>query len=152
MNFQHTHIREVRVQYPKTDHLRFVVTAPQDIAEFIRLILPENSREHFFLLYLDVRNQVTGYSIMGSGSEHACQVPGKEIFQRAVIVGATSIALAHNHPAGSLVPSDDDWRVTARIVSGAALLGIQVIDHVIVTESSFTSLREDESWSRRIKA
>jgi DNA repair protein RadC len=146
MHFEHTHIREIRVQYPRTEHERFIVTGPQDIADFVRRILPENSREHFFLLYLDVKNQVTGYSLMGVGAEDACHVPGRELFQRAVIVGAISIAIAHNHPAGSLEPSGDDWAITSRIVAGASLLGIKVLDHIIVTDCNCTSLRAQRNW------
>lgn len=148
MHFEHTHIREIRVQYPRTEHERFIVTGPQDIADFVRKILPENSREHFFLLYLDVKNRVTGYSLMGVGGEEACHVPGRELFQRAVIVGAVSIAIAHNHPGGSLEPSVEDWLITARIVAGAALLGMKVLDHIIVTDSDFASLREQRNWDR----
>jgi DNA repair protein RadC len=147
MRFEHTHIREVRVQYPKTEHTRFTVSSPKDIADFVRTILPENSREHFFLLYMDVKNQVTGYSIMGVGGEDSCPVPNRELFQRALIVGAINIAIAHNHPSGSLQPSASDWSLTARIVAGAALLGIRLLDHVIVTENDFVSLQEQRGWS-----
>jgi DNA repair protein RadC len=142
MHFQHTHIREVRVQYPRTDHERFIVTGPHDIASFVRKILPENSREHFLVLYLDVKNRVTGYSMLGIGAEDSCLVPARELFQRAVIVGAIGIALAHNHPAGSLAFSPEDISLTNRIISGAKILGIRVLDHVIVTEDDFASLLE----------
>ena len=142
MHFQHTHIREVRVQYPRTDHERFTVSCPNDIAEFVRKVLPENSREHFIVMYVDVKNRVSGYSTMGIGGEDSCIVPLREMFQRAVIVGAISIALAHNHPSGSLAVSGEDIALTKRIIAGAAILGIKVLDHVIVTESDQLSLRE----------
>lgn len=142
MHFQHTHIREVRVQYPRTDHERFTVSSPQDIADFVRKVLPENSREHFIVLYLDVKNRVTGYSTMGVGAEDSCQVPLRELFQRAVIVGAINIAVSHNHPSGSLIASGEDVALTKRIIAAATILGIKVLDHVIVTESDYVSFRE----------
>lgn len=146
MNFEHTHIREIRVQYPKTDHERFLCSDPGAVAEFVRSILPENSREHFVALYLDTKHRVAAYSLIGVGSADQCLVPGPEIFQRALIVGAQAIALAHNHPGGSLEPSREDWATTRRIVECGKILGIRILDHVIVTDRSHTSLREINNW------
>ena len=147
MNFQSTHIREVRVSYPKTEHERFACNTPDDIADFVRKVLPENSREHVIVLYLDVRNAVCGYSMMAIGATDSCVVPGREMFQRALIVGAMGIAIAHNHPSGITEPSPQDWAVTARIREGAKLLGLRVLDHVIVSDSEFTSMRTVRGWT-----
>jgi DNA repair protein RadC len=147
MNFEHTHIREVRVNYPKTDIERFSISNPADVAEFVRKILPENSREHFIALYLDIKNMVAGYSILGIGAAEECIVPYRELFQRALVVGAVSIALAHNHPSGSADPSREDWATTRKIIEGASLLGLHVLDHVIVTDDGHQSMQELRAWN-----
>lgn len=147
MHFEHTHIREIRVSYPRIEHERFVAHTPEDVATFVRTILPENSREHFLALYLDTKHRIAGYSLMSIGSADQCLVPGPEIFQRALIIGAQAIILSHNHPAGSLEPSAEDWRTTKRLIECGKILGVRILDHVIVTDESYTSLREQGgSW------
>jgi len=145
-DIQDTFIREARVNYLHCDHVMFKITGPADVANFVRSILTDNSREHFVALYLNASHQVAAYSIVSIGSANSAPVAPRELFQRAVLTGAISMVVAHNHPSDSTDPSSEDRAVTKRLREAGQLLGIAVLDHVIVTDSAFLSLKEDEGW------
>mgnify|MGYP002631349299 CR=1 FL=1 len=145
-NIQDTFIREARVNYLHCEHVMFRTSGPADVANFVRSILTDNSREHFVALYLDGQNQVAAYSIVSIGSANSAPVAPREVFQRAVLTGAISIVLAHNHPSGSTIPSSDDRAVTRRLREAGELLGIKILDHLIVTNLAFLSLKEEDNW------
>ena len=143
---QDSFIREARVNYLHCDHVMFKITGPDDVANFVRSILTDNSREHFVALYLNASHQVAAYSIVSIGSANSAPVAPREVFQRAVLTGAISIVVAHNHPSDSTEPSSEDRAVTQRLRDAGQLLGIKVLDHLIVTDSAYLSLKEDEDW------
>ena len=143
---QDTFIREARVNYLHCDHVMFKITGPDDVANFVRSILTDNSREHFVALYLNASHHVAAYSIVSIGSANSAPVAPREVFQRAVLTGAISIVVAHNHPSDSTEPSTEDRAVTKRLRDAGHLLGIKVLDHLIVTDSAYLSLKEDEGW------
>ncbi len=145
-NIQDTFIREARVNYLHCEQVMFKISGPADVANFVRSILTDNSREHFVALYLDGQNQVAAYSIVSIGSANSAPVAPREVFQRAVLTGAISIVLAHNHPSGSTTPSSDDRAVTRRLRESGELLGIKILDHLIVTNSAFVSMKEEDGW------
>ena len=143
---QDTFIREARVNYLHCEHVMFKITSPADVANFVRSILTDNSREHFVALYLNGQHQVAAYSIVSIGTANQAPVSPREVFQRAVPTGAISIVVAHNHPSESTVPSHEDRAVTTRLREAGELLGIKVLDHLIVTNSAFVSLKEEDGW------
>jgi DNA repair protein RadC len=143
---QDTFIREARVNYLHCEQVMFRVSSPADVVNFVRSILTDNSREHFVALYLDGQNQVAAYSIVSIGSANSAPVAPREVFQRAVLTGAIAIVLAHNHPSGSTVPSRDDRAVTTRLREAGELMGIKILDHLIVTNSAFVSMKEEDGW------
>jgi DNA repair protein RadC len=119
------------------------VNSPDTAAEFLRRILPDNVREHFLALFLNSRNHVVSYFVAASGTANSCPVGVREVFQAAIMAGAVSIIVAHNHPSDDTVASPEDKAVTARLRAGGDLLGIPVLDHLILGNGSFLSLRED---------
>lgn len=137
---QDTYIREVRVNYHSTGTRKFAMTDPADVADFVRSVLPDNSREHFVALYLDGSNHVACYSLVSTGTANQCVAHPREVFQRALVTGAVAIILAHNHPSGKLNPSNEDLQVTQRLKEGANLLGIKLLDHLIVSDHGFESI------------
>lgn len=139
-------IREVRVQYHRSKSERFTIKSPDDVANFVRSNWVDNSREQFFALYLDGSSAVAAYSLISIGVANAAMVHPREIFQRAVLTGATSFAIAHNHPSGECKPSHADHSVTRQLKKVGEMLGILLLDHVIVTEWSYHSIREEEGW------
>jgi DNA repair protein RadC len=137
-----TVLREVRVNYIPTITAKFLVRQPSSVAEFVRSILTDNSREHFVALYLDGNHAVVAYSIVAIGSANMVSVHPREIFQRALLVGTVSLLVSHNHPSDSLVPSTDDLQMTSKLNECAKLLGLKLLDHVIVVSEDFHSLRD----------
>jgi len=135
-----TFIREVRATYQQTAARPFAISGPDDVADFVRSILTDNSREHFIALYLDGAHQVASYSIVSIGTANASMVHPREVFQRAIRAGAVSIIIAHNHPSGVLTPSDEDHKVTQRLKEAGDILGIKLLDYLIVTDLACLSL------------
>lgn len=147
-NWKDCFIREVRVNYVTSDKPRSRVSGAVDIADFVRSVLIDNSREQFVAIYLDGSHSAISFSIISIGIANQTLIHPREVFQRAILVGATAMAVAHNHPSGSLEPSTEDISVTIRLKEAGMLLGIQLLDHVIVSDFSFKSLREGlQSWS-----
>lgn len=139
-------IREVRVQYRRSRKARFKVSTPEDVAGFLRQQSIDNSREQFFALYLDGSHHVAGYSLVAIGGANSCGVHPREVFQRAVLSGAVALVVAHNHPSGSLEPSQADWSMTGRLQQAGTVLSIPLLDHVIFTDRGHFSMRDSGKW------
>jgi DNA repair protein RadC len=110
-----------------------------------RLIIPQFGAqpvEHFGLVLLDTKHRVIRTTVVSIGTLDASIVHPREVFRAAAAGGAAAIVLFHNHPSGDPNPSDDDIALTRRLVRAGELMGIAVLDHVIVAENSFASLRE----------
>lgn len=101
------------------------------------------AKEHFIALYLNARNLVIAQETISIGSLNANIVHPREVFRPAIINAAATVILAHNHPSGDVTPSQEDLNLTARMVEGGRMLGIDILDHLIVTESRFLSLRSE---------
>lgn len=140
IRYTDTFIREVKATYQPTATPLFAIKGPDDVADFVRSILTDNSREHFVALYLDGANQVASYSIVSIGTANASMVHPREVFQRAILAGAVSIIIAHNHPSGILTPSEEDYKVTERLKEAGEILRIKLLDHVIITDLAHQSI------------
>ncbi len=114
---------------------------PKDVFEALKDIR-SRKKEHFVIFYLDTRNQEINREIISIGSLNANLVHPREVFEPAIKNLAAQIILAHNHPSGSLEPSKDDVEITKRLVESGKILGIEVLDHVIVSSESFLSFKE----------
>lgn len=99
-------------------------------------------KEHFVALYLNARNQLIYKEAISIGTLNASLIHPREVFKSAIDHLAASILVAHNHPSGSLEPSEDDLAVTKRLQEAGKILGIEVVDHVIVTRNGSASLKE----------
>jgi DNA repair protein RadC len=85
------------------------------------------------------------YAMISTGTANTTVAAPREILQRALLVGAISVVLAHNHPSDSLEPSREDKTITHNVFESARLMGIQLLDHVIVTNHEALSLRTEYS-------
>ncbi|MFH0779150.1 MAG: DNA repair protein RadC, partial [Candidatus Eisenbacteria bacterium] len=99
-------------------------------------------KEHFCTLYLDTRNRVIRKETISIGTLNASLVHPREVFQPAVECSSASVILLHNHPSGDAEPSREDLLLTKRLTAAGEIMGIDVLDHVIVTRQSFLSLKE----------
>ncbi len=125
---------------------QITVRRGKEVFDYVRDDLESLDREHFCILLLNSRNQITGKETVSIGSLDASIVHPREIFKNCIKKSAAAIILVHNHPSGDPSPSHDDLEVTRRLVDAGKLLGIHVLDHVIVARGGrFVSLRE--SWS-----
>ena len=135
-------VREVVVNYRGRRRDSFLIDSPVVSAHHIRGLLPDNSREHFVALYLDSANKVIGFAVVATGTATTCLAHPREVFQRAVLLGAVSLVIGHNHPSGSPSPSTEDDKVTRVMKEGGGILGIKLLDHVIVTATQHYSFSE----------
>jgi DNA repair protein RadC len=137
-----TEIREVRLNYgPAVTGP--IVNQPRVIVDFLREIAPNNSQEHVIAVYLDGKHAPIGYSVISTGLATSCPVHPREVFQRAVCLGACAVVMAHNHPSGSVKWSPEDAEVTKKIKDAGVVLGIKLLDHIIFTDTEFYSFMED---------
>ncbi len=102
----------------------------------------DRDKEHFWVFHLDVRNRIKLIDLVSLGTLNSSLVHPREVFTRAVAERSAQIIIAHNHPSGESNPSEDDIDLTKRLVKAGELLGIELIDHIIVTLSSFISFKE----------
>jgi len=139
-----TYVREVRLNYrgPKRLANLDAIHEPEKAAAFMRRVLPDNVREHFLTLFLNGANCVVGYFVAATGTANFCHVGAREVFQAAVVGGAVSIIVGHNHPSGQAEPSPADADLTKRLSEAGALLGIHVLDHLVLGSEGYFSFRE----------
>lgn len=116
--------------------------SPKDVWESLKDIR-DNKKEHFVVFYLDTRNQEIQREIISIGTLNASLVHPREVFEPAVRNLASHIIIAHNHPSGNLNPSDEDILVTSKLVQSGKILGIEVLDHIIVTKDNYLSFKEN---------
>ncbi|MBI2120601.1 MAG: DNA repair protein RadC [Parcubacteria group bacterium] len=115
--------------------------SPRDVWEALKDIR-DNKKEHFVVFFLDVRYQEIKRETISIGTLTESLVHPREVFEPAIRHSAAQILIAHNHPSGNPEPSEEDREVTRRFVAAGKLLGIDVIDHVIVTPMSFLSFKD----------
>ncbi|MFP3916454.1 DNA repair protein RadC [Lysinibacillus telephonicus] len=121
---------------------RFTIRSPQDAATYLMPEMSSLQQEHFVVLFLNVKNQVLHKQTIFIGSLNSSIVHPREIFREAVKRSAASIICAHNHPSGNAAPSPEDIEVTKRLQEAGYIIGIELVDHVIIGDHQFTSLKE----------
>src|SRR5258706_9391983 len=124
----------------RRDRLQFVT--PRDAAEFLVPQFGTRPVEQFGVVLLDTKHRVLRTTLLSVGTLDASIVHPREVFRAAASAGAAALVLFHNHPSGDPTPSEDDVALTKRLVRAGDLMGIPVLDHVIVSESRFCSLKE----------
>jgi DNA repair protein RadC len=107
----------------------------------------QEDKEAFVVFFLNGKNYLTGYNLVTLGLLDASLVHPREVFRPAIIAGAASIVIAHNHPSGDATPSEEDIKVTRQLIAAAQIINIKIMDHVIVGRESgvdkgFYSMRE----------
>lgn len=119
-----------------------VITSPEDVAIYFKQYIGGKDTEAFLTMYLDHRNHVLDVVLNQEGTVDHTAVYPREVLKKALDLKATGIIFSHNHPAGSLEPSEGDKQLTRQILTGARALGITVHDHLIVTHEGHFSFRQ----------
>ena len=117
--------------------------APRAVAEFLLPQFGNRPVEQFGVLLLDTKHRVLRASVLSIGTLDASIVHPREVFREAAAAGAAAIVLFHNHPSGDPEPSEDDVRLTERLMAAGVLMGIDVIDHVMLADVKYYSFREN---------
>lgn len=118
------------------------VDSPAVAAEILRAFIGDADREHVAVLLLDTRNRVIGVNTVSIGNLNANLVHPREVFKPVMLANGNAIILGHNHPSGESEPSPEDIAITQRLKEAGELLGIPVLDHLVLGESSFYSFKE----------
>ena len=118
------------------------VHGPEDAAHFLMGKYKFEAREHFLVVILNTKNNIIATPEISVGSLSASVVHPREVFREVLKYPAASIILAHNHPSGDPSPSREDIAVTARLVKAGKIMDIPVLDHIILGDSRFISLKE----------
>jgi DNA repair protein RadC len=124
----------------------FTVSNPQILAKAIRATIQDKAKEHFKLVLLNTRNKVTGIIPISVGTLNASLVHPREVFKEAIHGSAASVILVHNHPSDDLEPSEEDIKLTRRMVEAGKIMGIEVLDHIIISRNDFLSLKSRGLW------
>ena len=123
------------------------VRGPADVHGHFHARLRDLAHEEFHVLLLDGRHRVLRAALVSRGTLTASLVHPREVFREALREPAAALVLVHNHPSGDPTPSGEDWQVTERLARAGALLGVPVVDHVVVAEDGFKSLREEGAFA-----
>ncbi|ARK22254.1 JAB domain-containing protein [Sporosarcina ureae] len=118
------------------------IKSPEDGFHLFKQFLGELDREYFVIMCLDVKNQPTAINVCHVGSLNASIVHPREVMKTAILSNSCSIIVAHNHPSGNPTPSAEDISVTKRLKEAGEIMGIDVLDHLIIGEDTFVSLKE----------
>ena len=118
-----------------------VIDSPEKAAELIEFIFDGSNltQEAFWLIALNGSRKVSGVFTVTVGTLMSSLVHPREVFSRAILAGAASIIIAHNHPSGSLDVSSQDREVTKRIKQAGDIIGIHLDDHIIIADGDFVS-------------
>ncbi len=118
------------------------IRSPRDAAELLTEQLRYLQKEHFVCLFLNTKNVVIAQETLSIGSLNASIVHPREVFRAAIKYSSASIVCAHNHPSGDPAPSPEDIAITKRLVEAGQIVGIDVLDHIVVGDGRFVSLKE----------
>jgi len=118
------------------------ITNAKDVYNHLSDEVSHLKQEHFIALYLNTKNQIIKEHLVSKGTLNASLVHPREVFNPAVKASANSVILVHNHPSGDPTPSKEDEVVTKNLVNAGELLGISVLDHIVIGDEEFVSLRE----------
>ena len=119
-----------------------IIRTPEDVFALMSADFTETAVEIAKMLALDTKNKVIGVFTISTGSLNASIIHPRDVFQRAILCNAASVILVHNHPSGDPAPSSEDTALTRSLVDAGKMMDIAVLDHVIVGEGRYASLRE----------
>lgn len=118
------------------------IGSPKDCVELGKKFLDDADREQLIVCCLDTKNQPTAINVVSVGSLNTSIVHPREVFKPAILSNSASIILFHNHPSGDPEPSKEDISISERIRESGSILGIKLIDHIIIGNHSYCSLKE----------
>ena len=130
-----------RLEDSASETIKMTVKSPEDVVKTARNMLKGKKKEHFLAICLDTRNHLIKTSTVSIGSLNCSIVHPREVFKDAISSSAASVIFIHNHPSGDPTPSEDDIKMTKRLIEVGEIIGIEVLDHIIICDSEHLSMK-----------
>jgi len=130
-----------RLEHSSNEDTKITVKSPEDVVKTARSLLKGKKKEHFVVICLDTRNHLIKTSTVSIGSLDCSIVHPREVFRDAISSSAASVIFIHNHPSGDPTPSEDDIKMTKRLIEAGEIIGIEVLDHIILCDSEHLSMK-----------
>lgn len=118
------------------------IKCPGDVFSLLGEEMRYLDREHFRVILLNTKNHVLEIESVSVGSLNSSLVHPRELFKKAILKSAAGVILVHNHPSGDPQPSEEDRLVTLRMAEAGEIIGIEVLDHIVIGDGRYASLRE----------
>lgn len=133
--------KEFSINYQAMDRK---LNSPDRVIKLARdvLRLHEQTEEYLYMVCMNIKLELTSVFELSHGNVNSSVVGIREMFQKALLANAVAIIVMHNHPSGDPTPSREDIQVTKRMVEAGQLLGIQVLDHIVIGQPGYSSLKE----------
>ena len=126
------------------------INTPEKVVKMVSRLLKEADKEIMLAISVDAKNKPVGIEVVAIGSLNVAYVEARDLFKHAILSNASGIVLVHNHPSGDVTPSVEDWHLTYRIMQAGALLGIELLDHIIIGDNEeFVSLSQTKEWKAK---
>ena len=139
-------IPSVKIQLVKDGTInaaeRPYISTPDDVAAIMRPVVELLAEERMYVMLLSTKNRVNAIQEVSVGSLNASVVHPREIFKAAILSNAAALILVHNHPSGDPAPSPEDVALTRKLVDAGLLLDIPVLDHIVMGDRRYASLKE----------
>ncbi|HPF43209.1 MAG TPA: DNA repair protein RadC [Syntrophomonadaceae bacterium] len=120
------------------------IKSPEDVKNMVMEDMRYLDREYFRVMYLDRKGGLLSMEDVSIGGLHSALVHPREVFKPAIKKSAASIILVHNHPSGDPSPSREDLELTASLIEAGKHLGIEILDHIVIGESTYCSMRSQQ--------
>jgi DNA repair protein RadC len=130
-----------RLENSSSETTKITVKSPEDVVKTARNLLKGKKKEHFLVICLDTRNHLIKTSTVSIGSLDCSIVHPREVFKDAISSSAASVIFIHNHPSGDPTPSEDDIKMTKRLIEAGEIIGIEVLDHIVICDSEHLSMK-----------
>ncbi|WP_281231830.1 RadC family protein [Flavobacterium gelatinilyticum] len=119
------------------------ITSSKNVFEIMQPVIGELPHEEFWVLFLNNSNKIISKSQLSKGGISATVVDVRLVFKMALEIGATALILCHNHPSGSLIPSEGDKEITKKMKIAGNSLDVKILDHIIITETKYYSFVDE---------
>ena len=118
------------------------INCPEDVYDYASPIIEGNDKEHFAVILMNIKNHILSMPIISIGGLASSVVDVRKVFKEAIKNNAASVIMVHNHPSGDPTPSKEDIFITRRMIEAGKIMDIPVLDHVIIGNNRYTSLKE----------
>jgi DNA repair protein RadC len=133
---------ESELSIPYATQKDAIISTPADAYKLFHPIFTGAVRERFLVIWLSSANKVAGYEIVSEGILNSSLAHPREVFRGAIVATCASIIICHNHPSGNTEPSSEDVQITRQMAEAGKIIGIPVHDHIIFSDTTYTSLAE----------